>query len=61
MNRQYTVDEFYEGVLILRKYFENAAITTDVIVGFPGETEEEFESTKKYLEKVRFYELHVFK
>ena len=61
MNRQYTVDEFYEGVLILRKYFENAAITTDVIVGFPGETEEEFEVTKKYLEKVRFYELLVFK
>lgn len=61
MNRQYTVDEFYEGVLILRKYFENAAITTDIIVGFPGETEEEFETTRKYLEKVRFYELHVFK
>ena len=61
MNRQYTVDEFYDGVVLLRKYFDNAAVTTDVIVGFPGETEEEFETTRKYLEKVCFYELHVFK
>lgn len=61
MNRQYTTEEFYQGVEILRKYFNNPAITTDVIVGFPGETEEEFEVTKKYLERVCFYELHVFK
>ena len=61
MNRQYNTDEFYEGVCILRKNFNNPAITTDVIVGFPGETEEEFAVTKEYLEKVKFYELHVFK
>ena len=61
MNRQYNTDEFYEGVCILRKNFNNPAITTDVIVGFPGETEEEFAITKEYLEKVKFYELHVFK
>lgn len=61
MNRRYTVDEFYEGVELLRKYYDMPAITTDVIVGFPGETEEEFTITKEYLEKVNFYELHVFK
>ena len=43
------------------KYFKRPAITTDVIVGFPGETEEEFDITEKYLEKVHFYEMHVFK
>ena len=46
---------------ILRKYFNNPAITTDVIVGFPQETEEEFEATKVFLEKVHFYEMHIFK
>ncbi len=61
MNRKYTSDEFYESVCILRKYFDDPAITTDVIVGFPGESEEEFEETAAFLEKVRFYELHVFK
>lgn len=61
MNRRYTVDEFYAGVELLRKHFDNPAITTDVIVGFPGETEEEFVKTKEFLEKVNFYELHVFK
>ncbi len=61
MNRRYTVDEFYEGVELLRKYYVLPAITTDVIVGFPGETDEEFAATKEYLEKVNFYELHVFK
>ncbi len=61
MNRQYTVDEFENGVKLLRQYFNNPAITTDVIVGFPGETEAEFETTKAYLEKICFYELHVFK
>ncbi|MGN0374484.1 MAG: tRNA (N(6)-L-threonylcarbamoyladenosine(37)-C(2))-methylthiotransferase MtaB [Butyrivibrio sp.] len=61
MNRRYTVEEFYEGVQILRRYFDNPAITTDVIVGFPGETEEEFNETVEFLKKVRFYELHVFK
>lgn len=61
MNRRYTVDEFYQGVETLRKYYEEPAITTDVIVGFPGETEEEFAQTRGYLEKVRFYEMHIFK
>ena len=46
---------------ILRKHFKRPAITTDVIVGFPGETKEEFDITEKYLEKVHFYEMHVFK
>ncbi len=61
MNRRYTAHEFMKGVDILRRHFDNPAITTDVIVGFPGETEQEFEITKAYLEKIRFYELHVFK
>lgn len=61
MNRRYNVDEYYKGVELLREYFPDAAVTTDVIVGFPGETEEQFNITKKYLEKVCFYEMHVFK
>ena len=61
MNRHYTAEEYYRGCEILRKYFKNPAITTDVIVGFAGETEEEFETTRKFLEKVNFYEMHVFK
>ncbi len=61
MNRHYTSGEFYEGVERLRANFEHPAITTDVIVGFPGETDEEFEISKQFLEKVKFYEMHVFK
>lgn len=61
MNRKYSAEEYYEKVCILRKYFENPAITTDVIVGFPGETEAEFEETKRFLQKVGFYEMHIFK
>jgi len=61
MNRHYTAEEYYRGCEILRKYFKNPAITTDVIVGFAGETEEEFATTKAFLEKVNFYEMHVFK
>ena len=61
MNRHYTTGEYYEKVELLRKKFEHPAITTDVIVGFPGETEEEFEITKAFLEKIKFYEMHVFK
>lgn len=60
MNRKYTPDEFYEKVCILRKVYEKPAITTDVIVGFPGETEEEFNETKAFLEKISFYETHIF-
>ncbi len=61
MNRHYTAGEYYKSVEILRRYFREPAITTDVIVGFPGETEEEFACTREFLEKVRFYEMHVFK
>ena len=61
MNRHYTAEEYYEKVRLLREVFENPAITTDVIVGFPGETEEEFETTAAFLEKVHFFEMHVFK
>lgn len=61
MNRHYTCEEYYERCRILRKYFKNPAITTDVIVGFPAETEEEFAMTEEFLKKVNFYEMHVFK
>lgn len=61
MNRRYTVGEYYTSVEMLRKYFSHVAVTTDVIVGFPGETEEEFSQTKAFLEKVSFYEMHIFK
>lgn len=61
MNRHYNCDEYYAGCEILRKYFKNPAITTDVIAGFAGETEEEFAQTKEFVQKVNFYEMHVFK
>ena len=60
MNRRYDTKEFMEKVCILRKYFDNPAITTDVIVGFPQETEEDFEITKEFLTKVSFFEMHIF-
>ncbi|MBR5648637.1 tRNA (N(6)-L-threonylcarbamoyladenosine(37)-C(2))-methylthiotransferase MtaB [Pseudobutyrivibrio sp.] len=60
MNRKYTIEEYTKGVDILRKYFDDPAITTDIIVGFPGETEEEFAITEDYVKKIAFYELHVF-
>ena len=61
MNRKYTTEEYKKGCQLLRKYFEHPAITTDVIVGFPGETEEEFEITKAFLRDIHFYEMHIFK
>ena len=61
MNRHYTCEDYLYRCGILRKYFRDPAITTDVIVGFPGETDEEFAETKKFLETVHFYEMHVFK
>ncbi|MFG6366849.1 MAG: tRNA (N(6)-L-threonylcarbamoyladenosine(37)-C(2))-methylthiotransferase MtaB [Lachnospiraceae bacterium] len=61
MNRHYTAKEYLEGVWLLRKYFDNPAITTDVIVGFPGETELEFDITRQFVELVGFYEMHIFK
>lgn len=61
MNRKYTTREYYEKVEILRRYFDHPAITTDVIVGFPRETEDEFAQTVEFLKKVSFYETHIFK
>ena len=61
MNRHYTTGEYLQGVNYLRHYYEHPAITTDVIVGFPGETEEEFAATKEFLEQVKFFEMHIFK
>ncbi|MDD3413024.1 MAG: tRNA (N(6)-L-threonylcarbamoyladenosine(37)-C(2))-methylthiotransferase MtaB [Lachnospiraceae bacterium] len=61
MNRKYSAEEFLEKVELLRKYFDRPALTTDVIVGFPGETQEEFEQTVEFLKKVHFYEMHIFK
>lgn len=61
MNRRYTSGEYYEKCVLLRKYFDNPALTTDVIVGFPGETEEEFAVSKAFVDKVDFYETHIFK
>lgn len=61
MNRKYSTKEYYECCVRLRKCYDNPAITTDVIVGFPGESEEDFAQTKKFLEKVGFYEMHIFK
>ncbi len=61
MNRHYTAQEYMASVALLRKSFDRPAITTDVIVGFPGETPEEFEECRKFVEDVAFYEMHVFK
>ena len=61
MNRRYDSGEYFEKTQLLRKYYEDPAITTDVIVGFPGETWEEFEQTRKFVEKVQFFEMHIFK
>lgn len=61
MNRKYSAEEYLEGCRILRKYFKNPALTTDVIVGFPQETEEEFVQSKNMIESVEFYETHIFK
>lgn len=61
MNRHYDTGQYYQKCELLRKYFTHPAITTDVITGFPMETEEEFAQTKKFLEKVSFFEMHIFK
>lgn len=61
MNRRYTCEEYRQGCRVLRKYFEHPAITTDVIVGFPGETEEEFAATRAFLQEIAFFEVHIFK
>lgn len=61
MNRRYTIEEFKQSVKLLREAYPQVALTTDVIVGFPGETDEEFEITYKNLKEIIFYQLHVFK
>ena len=61
MNRHYTAEEYAEGVKQLRLAYDKPAITTDIIVGFPGETEEDFEESRAFAEKINFYEMHVFK
>ncbi len=61
MNRHYSTREYLENVKRIRRYMDRPAVTTDVIVGFPGETEEEFAATRAFLEEVDFYEIHVFK
>lgn len=61
MNRKYTIEEFEKGVELLRKAYPKVHLTTDVIVGFPGETEEEFQKTYIFLEKIKFYKMHIFK
>lgn len=61
MNRRYTAEEYYEKCVLLREKFDHPALTTDVIVGFPGETEEEFAETEAFLKKIAFYETHIFK
>lgn len=61
MNRHYTAADFAAGCEYLRAVFDNPAITTDIIVGFPGETEDEFAETRAFLEQIRFYEMHIFK
>lgn len=61
MNRHYTVEEYEQACQILRSYYVHPAITTDIITGFPGETEEEFQKTVEFVKKVNFYETHIFK
>ena len=61
MNRKYNTKGFEQNVERLRKAFPNATLTTDIIVGFPGETEKEFETTYNFLRKIKFYKMHVFK
>ncbi len=61
MNRKYTAKEYYQAVMCLRKYYDKPAITTDVIVGFPGETEEEFDRSRSFVQKIGFYMVHIFK
>ena len=61
MNRKYTIEEYTEKCQLIRSYYDRPAITTDVIVGFPGETEEEFDTTRNNLMKLKLYEMHIFK
>lgn len=60
MNRRYTTEEYAAKAALLRQYFDDPALTTDIITGFPGETEEEFTQTVRFVEKLQFFETHVF-
>ena len=61
MNRRYTLEQFENIVQNLRKTYDDVIFTTDIIVGFPGETDEEFKNTYEFLQKIKFYKMHVFK
>lgn len=61
MNRKYTAEEFEIIVQRIRKYYKDVILTTDIIVGFPEESEEEFNKTYHFLEKIKFYKMHIFK
>ena len=61
MNRRYTTEEFENSANLLRKVYHDVALTTDIIVGFPNETDEDFEKTYEFLNKVKFYKMHIFK
>ena len=61
MNRRYTTIEFKKATELLKKVYPNVSLTTDIIVGFPGETEEEFETTYNFLKEINFYQMHIFK
>ncbi|MDD3173622.1 MAG: tRNA (N(6)-L-threonylcarbamoyladenosine(37)-C(2))-methylthiotransferase MtaB, partial [Herbinix sp.] len=61
MNRKYSADEYYNRVIMIQKYFELPSFTTDIIVGFPGETQEEFNETIQFVKKIGFFHIHVFK
>ena len=61
MNRRYTIEEFRKVTKLLRKAYQNVSLTTDIIVGFPGESEEEFNKTYNFLKEIKFYQMHIFK
>lgn len=61
MNRRYTTEEFENSANLLRKVYPEVALTTDIIVGFPNETDEDFEKTYEFLKKIKFYKMHIFK
>jgi len=60
MNRHYTADDFRKSVALIRSYWEHPAITTDVIAGFPGESEEDFAASKAFVDEIGFYQMHIF-
>ena len=61
MNRRYTAEEYAEKCALIRKYYPAPALTTDVIVGFPKESEEDFQESYEFVENIHFYETHIFK